>query len=364
VTGPLDGIRVVELAGIGPGPHAAMILGDYGAEVVRVERPATTSPVGIDTDRDAMLRGRLRAVADLKDPVARDEVWRLVETADILIEGYRPGVAERLGFGPDDACSRNPRLIYGRMTGWGQDGPWAAMAGHDINYLSVTGVLRAVGPAGAPAVPLNLVGDFGGGSMYLVSGILAALVERSVSGRGQVIDAAMVDGASVLAQMMWAMRGTGDWVEERASNLLDGGAPFYGVYECQDGEHMAVGAIEPQFYAELLSGLGLDPAGLPDQGDRDGWPVLRTAFSEVFSTRSRDEWNEVFAGTDACATPVLSATEALTHPHLVARSTFANLDGIDQPQPAPRFSRSDTDSLSIPQTVELAEIASRWSTPR
>ncbi|MCL9793346.1 CaiB/BaiF CoA transferase family protein [Frankia sp. AgKG'84/4] len=356
--GPLDGLRVVELAGIGPGPHAAMVLADLGADVVRVRRPG---PVG---GPDHTLRGRRLVSADLKEPAGRDAVLELVEHADVLIEGFRPGVAERLGLGPDDALARNPRLVYGRMTGWGQDGPLAQRAGHDINYLSLTGLLHAIGPADAPPVPpLNLVGDFGGGSMLLVIGVLAALWERSASGRGQVIDAAMVDGASLLGQMVWAYRGMGVWSDERESNILDGAAPYYATYTCADGRHVAVGAIEAPFYAQLLAGLGLAGEDLPGQHDRAGWPVLRARIAGAIAARPRDAWTEVFAGTDACVTPVLTFTEALTDPHLAARATFVTVDGVDQPAPAPRFSRTPAAAPVGPsQTITPIErVAAAWA---
>ncbi|WP_076821260.1 CaiB/BaiF CoA transferase family protein [Pseudofrankia asymbiotica] len=340
-TGPLAGLRVVELAGIGPGPHAAMVLADLGADVVRVDRPSGGGVQGAPDDGDHLLRGRRSVVLDLKDPAGTERLLALVERADVLIEVYRPGVAERLGIGPDVCLRRNPRLVYGRMTGWGQEGPWAHTAGHDLNYISITGVLHAIGPKdGKPPVPLNLVGDFGGGSMFLLTGILAALWERERSGAGQVVDAAMVDGASVLAQMMWAWRGTGFWSDERGVNVLDGGAPYYDTYVCADGGYVAVGAIEPQFYAALLAGLGLTDAGLPGQNDRAGWPELRARFTGAFLAKTRDEWAAVFDGTDACVTPVLTWAEAGSHPHLAARRTLVTVGGIEQPAPAPRFSRT------------------------
>src|ERR1700691_852741 len=292
--GPLTGLRVIELAGLGPAPHAAMVLGDLGADVVRVERPATAfDPARGRTDYT--LRSRRSVAADLKTSAGRDLVLRLVAKADVLLEGYRPGVAERLGVGPQDCHAVNPALVYGRMTGWGRDGPMAARAGHDINYISLTGALHAIGAGERPAVPLNLVGDFGGGSMFLVAGVLAALWERERSGTGQVVDAAMVDGAGVLLQMVWAFRGAGAWTDERSANLLDGGAPFYDTYTCADGRWIAVGALEPQFYAALLKGLGLDGEDLPPQLDPSGWPQLRARFTAVIVTRTRDEWTEVFA---------------------------------------------------------------------
>jgi alpha-methylacyl-CoA racemase len=281
----------------------------------------------------------------------------------VLLEGYRPGVMERLGLGPDECIARNPRLVYARMTGWGQHGPLAPRAGHDINYISLTGALHAIGRAGErPVPPLNLVGDFGGGSMFLVVGVLAALWEAQRSGQGQVIDAAMVDGTSVLAQMIWSLLGQGAWTDERGANLLDGQAPFYDTYTCADGGHVAVGALEPQFYAALLDGLGLDPAELPAQDDRDRWPELRSRFADVFAGRSRDEWAERFAATDACVTPVLSFTEAASHQHLAARSTIVAPEGVQQASPAPRFSRTTTHVRLIRGVVEdVAAVLANWS---
>jgi alpha-methylacyl-CoA racemase len=312
--GPLVGLRVIELAGIGPGPHAAMLLADLGADVVRVERPSSGLQLAPGAE-DQMLRGRRSVLLDLKDPSGRETMLRLVERADVLIEGLRPGVTERLGVGPADCHARNPALVYARMTGWGRDGPLADRAGHDINYIALSGVLHAVGNAGGkPVPPLNLVGDFGGGSMFLVAGVLAALWERERSGAGQVVDAAMVDGVSVLAQMFWSLRACGLWSEARGSNLLDSGAPFYDSYACSDGRYVAVGALEPQFYAALLEGLGLTEADLPSQLDPAGWPVLRQRFTDAFASRSRDEWMAVFEGTDACVAPVLSFAEVSAHP--------------------------------------------------
>jgi alpha-methylacyl-CoA racemase len=345
MAGPLKGLRVIELAGIGPGPHAAMILGDLGADVVRIERPS--APGGVA--RDAMLRNRRFVTADLKADEGRELVLRLVAKADVLIEGYRPGVTERLGLGPDDCAKVNDRLIYARMTGWGQTGPRSQQAGHDINYISLNGVLNSIGRRGErPVPPLNLVGDFGGGSMFLLVGILAALWERQGSGKGQVIDAAMIDGSSVLVQMMWAMRAVGMWTDERGTNMLDGGAPYYDTYECADGRYVAVGAIEPQFYAALLAGLGLDAADLPDQNDRSRWPELRARLTEVFAGRDRDHWAKVFADSDACVTPVLAFGEVQTEPHVTERQTFYQVDSGLQPLPAPRFSRTLPDKPRPP----------------
>ncbi|HXV92334.1 MAG TPA: CaiB/BaiF CoA-transferase family protein [Pseudonocardia sp.] len=362
-SGPLAGLKVVELAGIGPGPHAAMVLGDLGADVVRIDRPSGGLRLGSDEAPDPTLRGRRRVEADLKDPAGRETVLRLVEHADVLLEGYRPGVTERLGVGPAECHARNPRLVYARMTGWGQEGPMAARAGHDINYISLTGALHAIGRRGErPVPPLNLVGDFGGGSMLLVVGVLAALWEAQRSGRGQVVDAAMVDGASLLAQMVWGLLGQKVWSEERDANLLDGHAPFYDTYACSDGRHVAVGALEPQFYTALLRGLGLADADLPAQYDRAGWPTLRARFTEVFASRSRDEWAETFADTDACVTPVLAWGEVAAHPHVAARSTIVAPDGMPQAAPAPRFSRTATEVPGPARGPEdVASVLADWA---
>ncbi|GAA1399848.1 alpha-methylacyl-CoA racemase [Pseudonocardia kongjuensis] len=361
--GPLAGLKVIELAGIGPGPHAAMILGDLGADVVRIDRPSGGLQIGSDSVPDPTVRGRRTVTADLKDPAGRETVLRLVEKADVLLEGYRPGVTERLGVGPDECHARNPRLVYGRMTGWGQDGPMAPRAGHDINYISLTGALHAIGRAGErPVPPLNLVGDFGGGSMLLVIGVLAALWEARASGEGQVVDAAMVDGVSMLSQMFRGFLAQGAWTDERGANLLDGHAPFYDVYECADGGHMAVGALEPQFYAQLIAGLGLDADALGPQYDEAGWPAMRARFTEVFASKPRDEWAAVFEHTDACTTPVLSFTEAADNPHLAARSTIVTADGVRQAAPAPRFSRTGTATAtrgSGPEDVDA--VLADWS---
>jgi len=362
-SGPLAGLKVVELAGIGPGPHAAMVLADLGAEVVRIDRPAGGLDLGVAATADPTLRGRRRMAADLKDPAGKEAVLRLVERADVLIEGYRPGVTERLGVGPADCHARNPKLVYARMTGWGQDGPLAQRAGHDINYISLTGLLHAIGrPGERPVPPLNLVGDFGGGSMLLLVGILSALWEAQRSGQGQVVDAAMVDGASILGQMFWGFLAQKLWVDEPGVNLLDGGAPFYDTYTCADGRHVAVGAIEPQFYAALLTGLGLAGAELPGQHDRDRWPALKARFAEVFATRTRDEWAELFAGTDACVTPVLAFGEVAAHPHVAARGTVVEPAGVAQAAPAPRFSRTATEVPAPAGAGEsVEEILADWA---
>ncbi len=337
--GPLRGVRVVELASIGPGPHAAMTLADLGADVIRVERPGGTLSA-VARDKDVLTRGRPSLAMDLKDPRAASVVLDLVATADVLIEGMRPGVAERLGVGPAECLARNPRLVYGRMTGWGQEGPLAPRAGHDIDYIAVSGALHGLGRAGGPPqFPQNLLGDFAGGSAYLVIGVLAALLEARTSGQGQVVDAAIVDGTAHLNAMLAGLIAGGAWREERGQNLLDSGAPFYDVYETADGRHMAVGAIEPQFYAELLDGLGLVGTA-PDRSDPGNWPALREAIAARFRERTQQEWTDVFEGTDACVSPVLPLTEAARHPHLAARHTYVDRGGVVQPAPAPRFSRT------------------------
>ena len=343
--GPLAGVRVVELAGIGPGPFCAMLLADLGAEVLAVDRPAT----GQGGWPALFARGRSRVAVDLKHPEGPGVVLDLVAGADALVEGFRPGVAERLGIGPEACLARNPRLVYGRVTGWGQEGPLAGSAGHDIDYIALAGALHPVGPAGGPPVPpLNLLGDFGGGGMLLALGVVAALLEASRSGRGQVVDAAMVDGAALLTTQFHELLAAGLWREERGANLLDGGAPFYGVYETADGRHLAVGALEPQFWAELLERLGLDAAELPAQLDRNGWPELRERLAALFRTRPRDEWCELLAGTDACVAPVLGLGEAPAHRHNRARGTFVDVGGVVQPAPAPRFSRTPPDPPQPP----------------
>ena len=327
-----------------------MILGDLGADVVRIDRPSG-APGGVV--KDSMSRNRRIVTADLKSDEGRDLVLKLVAKADVLIEGYRPGVTERLGLGPEQCAEVNDRLVYARMTGWGQTGPRSQQAGHDINYISLNGILHAIGRANErPVPPLNLVGDFGGGSMFLLVGILAALWERQSSGRGQVVDAAMVDGSSVLIQMMWQMRASGMWTDVRGTNMLDGGAPYYDTYECADGRYVAVGAIEPQFYAALLAGLGLDAATLPGQNDAARWPELRAVLTETFAGRDRDHWAKVFDDSDACVTPVLAFGEVQTEPHITERNTFYEVNGGLQPLPAPRFSRTaaDTPRPALPVT--------------
>jgi len=342
MAGPLTGVRIVELAGIGPAPFAGMVLADLGADVVRVDRPGGQS-VPLAAGHRVLARGRRSVAVDLKHPDGVAVVHRLVAGADAVIEGYRPGVAERLGIGPDECLAANPRLVYGRMTGWGQDGPLAQRAGHDIDYIALAGALGLVGDAdAAPTVPLNLIGDFGGGGMLLAVGVLAALLGVGRTGRGQVVDAAMVDGAALLLSMTLGMRSAGMW-GDRGRNLLDGGAPFYAVYRCADGGYVAVGALEDQFYAALLAGLGLaDDDTVPPRTDRSRWPQLRARLAAAFASRTRDEWAAHFAGTDACVAPVLDPDEAATHPHLAARGTYRRDGGVLQAAPAPRFSDTPT----------------------
>jgi alpha-methylacyl-CoA racemase len=338
-TGPLGGVRVVEIAGIGPGPHAATLLADLGADVIRVERPGGALSAG-PRETDLLTRGRPSVALDLKHPRAVATVLTLAATADVLLEGMRPGAAERLGLGPDEALARNPRLVYGRMTGWGQEGPLAEAAGHDLNYIGLAGALHGLGQTpGRPQFPSNLLGDFGGGSTYLVIGVLAALLEARTSGRGQVVDAAIVDGTAHLTAMFASMLAGGAAQERRASGLLDGGAPFYDLYETADGRHMSVGALEPQFFAELVRLLEIED--VPGQLDVDRWPELRERLAARFRQRTQAEWSEVFDGTDACVAPVLPLTEAARHPHLAARGTYVDRDGLLQPAPAPRFSRTE-----------------------
>lgn len=340
--GPLQGLRVIELASIGPGPMCAMLLADLGADVVRVDR-LEPSGLGVPMDKrfDVNARSRRSVALDLKLPAGRDAVLRLVEGADVLIEGFRPGVAERLGLGPDACMVRNPRLVYGRMTGFGQTGPLASAAGHDINYIALTGALHAIGPAGgSPVPPLNLVGDYGGGALYLALGLLSALWERQRSGQGQVVDAAMVDGAASLASIFFGLQAGGAWGAPRGENLLDGGAPFYGTYETADRRHVALGPIEPKFFAELAARIGLDERFVKRQYDRGLWPEMRGAIAAIIRSKTRDEWCALLEGTDACFAPVLSFDEAPAHRHASEREAFVSVAGVMQPAPAPRFSRS------------------------
>ncbi len=338
MAGPLTGVVVTELAGLGPAPFCGMLLADLGAEVVRVDRVGSGGgPIG-SVENDVLNRGKSSIAVDLKHPDAVEVVLRTVARSRILIEGFRPGVAERLGVGPAECLARNPALVYGRMTGWGQDGPMSSMAGHDIDYIALSGALHSIGPADHPVIPLNLVGDFGGGGMLLALGVMAGLVNAGRTGQGQVVDTAMVDGSALLMASHHGYAADGWWVADRETNLLDGAAPFYTIYETADGEHVAVGALEPQFFAALVEGLDLDPGDLGPQNDREGWPAMRDAFAKRFATRTRDDWAGHFDGTDACVAPVLSMTEAPTHPHNRHRGTFLTVGEVVQPAPAPRFS--------------------------
>jgi alpha-methylacyl-CoA racemase len=359
-SGPLAGLRVVEFAGIGPGPFACMLLSDMGADVITIDRP--NRKLG---DRNNITgRGRSVVLADLKDPAARDEVLALLEKADVLVEGFRPGVMERLGFGPDVVAARNPRLVYGRMTGWGQHGPLAQAAGHDLNYISIAGALHAIGPAGgAPVPPLNLVGDYGGGSLYLIVGILAALHEAKRSGQGQVVDAAMSDGVISLMSNFVSHARRGLFKEERGSNGLDGGAPYYRTYETADGQYISIGSIEPQFFKDLCERVGL-PASLHGaQLDRARWPEMHTEFEHIFRGKTRDEWVALLEGTDVCFAPVLPLSEVPQHPHNLARQAFVDVDGVSHPAPAPRFSRTPS-AIQGPtpaEAVTAQTVSARWA---
>jgi alpha-methylacyl-CoA racemase len=343
--GPLTGLKIIELVGLGPCPFAAMMLADMGAEVIRIDRktkPGADNPYPmLGTKYDVMARGRRSLALDLKHPDARELVLKLVEQADILIEGFRPGVMERLGLGPDDCMSRNPKLVFGRITGWGQTGPLAHAAGHDLNYIALSGMLHAMGRADSPpSPPLNLVGDFGGGAMMLAFGVVCAALEAKNSGKGQVVDAAMTDGAALLGAMMYGLRARGSWRDAREANMLDGGAPFYDTYACLDGKFLSVGAIEPQFYAQLLALSGATDPDFQKQWSQKRWPELKAKFAALFATRTRDDWCALLEGTDACVAPVLDMTEAPRHPHNAARSTFIEVDGVIQPAPSPGFSRT------------------------
>lgn len=350
MSGPLSGVKIIEFQGIGPAPFCGMLLSDMGADVVRIDRKARN---GTGTKFDIGGRGRRSISLDLKIPEAIETCLKLVEKADILFEGFRPGVMERLGLGPDLCLARNKRLVYGRMTGWGQDGPYSQMAGHDINYIAITGALRSCArPGEKPVHPLNLVGDFGGGALYLAVGLLAALHSAKVSGLGQVVDCSMTDGAASLMSMFYGMSAAGSWSDEVGNNLLDGGAPFYDSYLCSDGNYISLGSIEPQFYAELLEKLGLsDDPDFRKQMDKSRWPALKQRLTSIFKTRTRDEWSAIMENTDICYGPVLTLKEALKHPHNVARKTFVEVEGVPQPAPAPRFSRTVSKIQSPPAVV-------------
>lgn len=347
MAGPLQGLKVVEIAGIGPGPFCAMLLADMGADVVRVDRAGRFS---VMNDKfDFLNRGKRSVSVDLKKPEGVEAVLKLVEKADIILEGFRPGVMERLGLGPDVCLARNPKLAYGRMTGFGQDGPMARAAGHDINYIAMSGALHMIGhKGGRPVPPINLVGDFGGGSMFLAFGLLAAVIEARTSGKGQVVDATMIDGAALLTTMMYGMKAQGLWQDERGVNLLDTGAHFYDTYETKDGKYVSIGSIEPQFYAELMRLADLDPADFGAQMDASNWPAMKEKLAAVIKAKTRAEWDALMEGTDVCYAPVLSMEEAPKHPHNIARGVFFEQDGHVQPAPAPRFSRTKPDLPAVP----------------
>ena len=362
-SGPLRGVRVVEFASIGPGPFACMLLSDMGAEVVRIERPET--PLG--DPHNLLARGRVNVKLDLKSPDHVKRALDLLEHADVLVEGFRPGVMERLGLGPEEVAKTNPRLVYGRMTGWGQDGPLAARAGHDINYISIAGALAPIGPAdGPPSVPLNLIGDFGGGGTYLVMGILAALLETRQSGHGQVVDAAICDGTLSLMTSNAAQTLRGSYREQRTSNRLDGGAPYYAVYETADRQHVSVGAIEPQFFALLCERVGVPEVLRSTQNDRARWPELHAALAACFKTRTREDWCALLEGTDTCFAPVLHLSQAADHPHLAARQSFVDVEGVRHPAPAPRFSRTPSriQGPASKEALQAGDLLERWRTER
>jgi alpha-methylacyl-CoA racemase len=356
--GPLSGLKIVEFAGIGPGPFCGMLLSDLGADVVRIDRIGARG--GAPTDVTA--RGRRSVALDLKDPAAVETALQLMARADAMFEGFRPGVMERLGLGPDVALKRNPKLVYGRMTGWGQFGPYAEAAGHDINYIALTGALHAIGPADKPVPPLNLVGDFGGGALYLAFGLLAGVVHARASGQGQVIDCAMTDGAASLMSMFYGMSATGMWSDARQANLLDGGSQFYDTYECADGKWISLGSIEPQFYALLLEKAGLSDPALQAQMNRAEWPSLKAKVAAAIKSKTRDEWCEIMDATDVCFAPVLSLAEAPHHPHNVARKTFVEVAGVTQPAPAPRFSATPGAIAGPPPSIgaHTAEVMAEW----
>jgi alpha-methylacyl-CoA racemase len=355
--GPLKGFRIVEFAGIGPGPFAAMLFSDMGADVIRIDRKGGRAPA----KTEIYMRGRRTVQLDMKRPEAVEAALKLIDKADALIEGFRPGVMERLGVGPEVCLKRNPKLVYGRMTGWGQTGPLANAAGHDINYIAISGALHAIGPKGGrPVPPLNLVGDFGGGALYLAFGVVCALLEAQRSGKGQVVDAAMTDGAASLMSMFYAMTASGMWQDQRASNLLDSGAHFYDTYETKDGKYIALGSIEPQFYKELMEKTGITDPAFAAQMDRNAWPALREKLAAVIKTRTREQWDAIMQGSDVCYAPVLSISEAPKHPHNAARGTFVEIDGVVQPAPAPRFSRTVAQVQGPPQPADNGAALAGW----
>lgn len=359
--GPLQGLKIIEVSGLGPGPFCGMLLADLGADVVCLDR---ATPSRLEPATDCFRRGKRSILLDLKMPADRDRFLSLVEKADALFEGFRPGVMEKLGLGPDECTALNSRLVYGRMTGWGQSGPLSQAAGHDINYISLTGALAAVGRKGEkPALPLNLIGDFGGGSMLLALGMVSALLEAHKSGQGQVVDAAMTDGSALLMTLFYSLKAQGEWNSERGTNLLDGGSHFYDVYETSDGKYISIGPIEPQFYAVLIKKLGLDEEEFSPQYDREAWPRLSKRLESVFLQRSRDQWCELLEGSDACFAPVLDFQEATQHPHNQARSTYIEVGGETQPAPAPRFSRTPAEVAFAPHQPgsDLDSVLKNWS---
>jgi len=364
MAGPLSGVRIIEMVGLGPGPFCGMLLADMGAEVIRIDRPGAGKDGAWKFD--VLARSRKTVCLDLKQPESIEAVLAMMASADAVIEGFRPGVMEQLGLGPDRCMDRNPALVFGRMTGWGQFGPLSKAAGHDINYIAISGALHGIGRSGEPPVPpLNLVGDFGGGGMLLAVGVLAALLEAKTSGRGQVVDAAMTDGSALLTAMMHGFRAAGQWSDNRGENLLDTGAHFYEVYTCADGRYVALGPIEPKFYKELMDRCGLDQKNFEPQMDQKSWPLLKLKLADVFRSRSRDEWCQLLEGTDACFAPVLDWDEAPRHPHNRARETFFELDGVTHPAPAPRFSRtpSDPPRAAAQPTDQVADVLAQWGVP-
>jgi len=360
--GPLAGFKVIEMKGIGPGPYAGQLLADMGAEVIVVERSSKPSGISIPAAMDISSRGKRNIALNLKSEEGLEALMKLIEGADALFEGFRPGVTERLGFGPDVCLARNPKLVYGRMTGWGQTGPLSHAAGHDINYISLTGSLAAIGTADKPVPPLNLVGDYAGGSLFLVMGMLAAMMEAQKSGKGQVVDTAITDGSASLMSMFYTLNSLGAWSTKRESNMLDGGTPFYGAFETSDAKFVSVGPLEPQFFAELVEKAGFPNHFIQDQHNAAKWPEMKATFDETFKTKTRDEWADIFEGSDACVAPVLNFKEAVDHPHNQARGTYIDIAGVQQPAPAPQFSRTVCDTPSAPRAEgsDTLEVLNDW----
>jgi len=360
--GPLAGFKVIEIKGIGPGPYAGQLLADMGAEVIVVERSSKPSGISIPAAMDISSRGKRNIALNLKSVEGLEALMKLVEGADALFEGFRPGVTERLGFGPDVCLARNPKLVYGRMTGWGQTGPLSHAAGHDINYISLTGSLAAIGKADAPVPPLNLIGDYAGGSLFLVMGMLAAMLDTQKSGKGQVVDTAITDGSASLMSMFYTLNSIGAWGTKRESNMLDGGTPFYGAYETADAKFVSVGPLEPQFFAELVVKAGFPSQYIQDQHNTEKWPEMKATFIETFKTKTREQWADIFEGSDACVAPVLNFKEAVDHPHNQARGTYIDINGVQQPAPAPQFSRTVCDKPSAPRAEgsDTLEVLNDW----